>query len=159
VTEASQKHLEESFGKLADVYVKQLNLTKEQQDDLMQSFNEKLTAKMGGDPAFQAQLKAFKTMKNRSPEAVTNYVRSKVDENAKQILDGLVKTRYGARRQPAQRGNTTPATTNGATHVAQIPDQGEWDMDKMTALGYEATVKRGIYHLSGGKTVQVVKQA
>lgn len=160
VTDSSQKYLEESFGKLADVYVKQLGLTKEQQSDLMESFNEKLTAKLGADAAFQSQLKAFKAMKNRSPETVANYVRSKIDEHAKTTLDGLVKNRYGAMaRKPAPRVATPQPTSNGATHVAQIPDQSQWDMDRMTAEGYENTAKKGLYYLKGGKSVQVSRPA
>ena len=82
--------MEDVFGKTAEVYLKQLSLTDSQKEDLKESFAAKLTQKLGADTAFQKQLGAYKSLKNRSPETVTNYIRAKIDENAKAIMDGLV---------------------------------------------------------------------
>jgi hypothetical protein len=41
--------------------------------------------------------------------------------------------------------------------VAKTPDQSEWDMDKMDAVGYDQTAKIGKFFLKGNRTVQVVR--
>jgi hypothetical protein len=159
VVDATLKYLPDAFNANASVYAKQLNLTDAQKSDLMDSFEAKLTAKLNEDAAFQAQLKAYKTLKNRSPETVNNYIRGKVDENAKSIIDGLVTARYGGMKRkatPITEGAKT--TDNGAVRVAQAPGQDQWDMAKMEAVGYENTVKKGLFYLQGGRTVQLVRQ-
>lgn len=159
VTDTTNKYVGEVFGKEAAVYLKQLNLTDTQKTDLMESFNAKLVDKLGNDAAFQKQLGAYKSLKNRSPETVNSYIRSKIDESAKSIIDGLVTARYGGTRQKAAATTSgTTTTTNGATRVAQAPDQSQWDMAKMETMGYENTVKKGVFHLAGGRTVQLVRQ-
>lgn len=157
VTDSTNGYVKDSFGKLAEVYAKQFNLTDPQKADLMDSFNVKLVEKLAGDAGFQKQLAAFKSLKNRSPDQVNTYIQSKVDENAKSIIDGLVTARYGGqkRRTPATEATTT--TSGGAVRVAQPPPRDQWDMDKMDALGYEATAKKGIYHLQGGRVVQLAR--
>lgn len=158
IADSTNKYVGEAFGKEAAVYLKQLNLTDAQKTDLMDSFNVKLVDKLADDKAFQAQLKAYKTLKNRSPETVNNYIRSKVDESAKSIIDGLVTARYGGMRAKQKVTDiSTKTTDNGATRVAQAPDQGQWDMAKMESMGYEQTVKKGIFHLTGGRTVQLAR--
>lgn len=159
ITDATNKYVGDAFEKEAAVYLKQLGLTDAQKSDLADSFNAKLVDKLGSDAAFQKQLGAYKSLRNRNPETITAYIRSKVDENAKSILDGLVTARYGGMRQKAAATTTGTATTSGgATRVAQAPDQSQWDMPKMEALGYEATVKKGLFYLQGGRTVQLVRQ-
>lgn len=159
ITDATNKYVEDSFGKESAVYLKQLNLTDAQKSDLAESFNAKLVDKLGSDAAFQKQLGAYKSLKNRNPETINNYIRGKIDEHAKAILDGLVTARYGgARQKAASVSASTKTTDNGATRVAQAPDQSQWDMAKMEALGYEATVKKGLFYLQGGRTVQLVRQ-
>jgi hypothetical protein len=159
VTESTNKYVSEAFTKEAAVYLKQLSLTDAQKSDLMESFNAKLVDKLGSDAAFQKQLAAYKSLKSRNPETISNYIRGKVDENAKAIIDGLVTARYGGMRQKTAPASTgTKTTDNGATRVAQAPDQSQWDMAKMEALGYEQTVKKGVFHLQGGRTVQLVRQ-
>jgi hypothetical protein len=90
---------------------------------------------------------------------VNSYIRSKIDESAKAIIDGLVTARYGGMRKakPVVAAGTS-TTDAGAVRVAKTPDRSEWDMDKMDALGYEATAKIGKFFLKGGRTVQVVRQ-
>lgn len=159
VTDATNKHVGDVFNREAEVYLKQLNLTDAQKSDLADSFNIKLVDKLATDSAFQKQLAAYKTLKSRSPETVNAYIRGKIDEHAKSILDGLVTARYGSMKRktaPVVDGKTT--TDSGATRVAQAPDQSQWDMAKMEALGYEATVKKGLFYLQGGRTVQLVRQ-
>ena len=159
VAAETNKHVSAAFDKESAVYLKQLNLTDAQKSDLMDSFNVKLVDKLGSDQAFQKQLAAYKSLKNRSPETVTSYIRSKVDESAKSIIDGLVTARYGGmKRKAAPLDAGTKTTDNGATRVAQAPDQSQWDMAKMDAMGYEATAKKGLYYLQGGRTVQLVRQ-
>jgi hypothetical protein len=159
VTESTNKYVGETFDKEAAVYLKQLNLTDAQKSDLAESFNVKLVDKLANDAAFQKQLGAYKSLKNRSPETVSNYIRGKIDEHAKTLLDGLVTARYGGMKRkatPITEGKTT--TDSGATRVAQAPDQSQWDMAKMESLGYEQTVKKGLFYLQGGRTVQLVRQ-
>jgi hypothetical protein len=158
ITDDTNKYVEETFEKHAAVYLKQFNLTDAQKSDLSDSFAAKLVDKLGADSAFQKQLGAYKSLKNRSPETVNNYIRAKIDENAKPILDGLVTARYGGMRKakPAVDAGTK-TTDNGAVRVAQAPDQSQWDMGKMEAAGYEATVKRGIFYLQGNRTVQLAR--
>src|SRR6185437_5115716 len=158
ITDATNKHVGESFEREAAVYLKQLNLTDAQKSDLMDSFNNKLVDKLGNDVAFQKQLAAYKSLKNRNPETIHFFNCGKIDESAKGILDGLVTARYGGMKRkttPITEGSKT--TDNGATRVAQAPDQSQWDMTKMESLGYENTVKKGIFHLQGGRTVQLVR--
>lgn len=158
ITDATNKYVGESFDKEAAVYLKQLNLTDAQKSDLMDSFNAKLVDKLGNDSAFQKQLGAYKSLKSRNPETINAYIRGKVDESAKSIIDGLVTARYGGMRaRKADLTSVATTTNNGATRVAQAPDQSQWDMGKMEALGYEATVKKGIFHLTGGRTVQLAR--
>jgi hypothetical protein len=158
ITNSTNEHVGKAFDREAGVYLKQLNLTDVQKQDLAESFNTKLVDKLGSDAAFQKQLNAYKSLKNRSPETVNNYIRGKIDEVSKGILDGLVTARYGGTRQKAAATPNTTTTTNGAVRVAQAPDQSQWDLSKMEALGYEATVKKGLFHLQGGRTVQLVRQ-
>ena len=158
ITDTTNKYVGESFDTEAKVYLKQLNLTDAQKSDLAESFNAKLVDKLGSDVAFQKQLAAYKSLKNRSPETVNSYIRGKIDENAKTILDGLVTARYGGTRQKPTAVTATKTTDNGATRVAQAPDQSQWDMTKMEALGYDATVKKGLFYLQGGRSVQLVRQ-
>lgn len=159
VTDTTNKHVGEVFDREAAVYLKQLNLTDAQKADLSESFNAKLVDKLGSDAAFQKQLGAYKSLKNRSPETINNYIRGKIDESAKSIMDGLVTARYGGMRQKSKVEATgTRTTDSGATRVAQSPDQSQWDMAKMESMGYENTVKKGVFHLQGGRTVQVVRQ-
>lgn len=159
ITNATNEYVGKAFDKEAAVYLKQLNLTDAQKSDLAESFNAKLVDKLGSDAAFQKQLAAYKSLKNRNPETINNYIRGKIDEHAKSILDGLVTARYGGMKRkvtPITEGAKT--TDNGATRVAQAPDQSQWDMAKMEALGYDATVKKGLFYLQGGRTVQLVRQ-
>jgi hypothetical protein len=159
VTDATNKHVSDVFDREAAVYLKQLNLTDAQKSDLAESFNAKLVDKLGNDAAFQKQLAAYKSLKNRSPETVNNYIRGKVDESAKSIIDGLVTARYGGmKRKATSITEGTKTTDNGAVRVAQAPDQSQWDQDKMMAAGYDATVKVGKFYLQGGRTVQLVRQ-
>jgi hypothetical protein len=159
ITDSTNKYVGDAFTKEAAVYLKQLNLTDTQKTDLMESFNAKLVDKLGNDAAFQKQLGAYKSLKSRSPETVNSYIRSKIDESAKSIIDGLVTARYGgARARTATASTVTKTTDNGATRVAQAPGQEQWDMAKMEAMGYENTVKKGVFHLAGGRTVQLVRQ-
>lgn len=158
VTDATNSHIGKAFAENTAVYVKQFNLTESQQSDLMDSFGTKLTNKLGEDAAFQKQLKAYKALKTPADQ-VNTYIQSKVDENAKTIIDGLVTARYGGmktRKAPAVDASTT-TTTNGAVRVAQTPSQDTWDMDKMLALGHNETAAKGIFHLKNGKTVQFVR--
>lgn len=158
ITNATNEYVGKAFEKEAAVYLKQLNLADAQKSDLMDSFNVKLVDKLGSDAAFQKQLAAYKSLKNRNPETISNYIRGKIDENAKSILDGLVTARYGGMRQKAAATTAGAATTSGgATRVSQAPDQSQWDMAKMEALGYEATVKKGLFYLQGGRTVQLAR--
>lgn len=157
-TNEMYQSLGSAFDREAAVYLKQLNLTDAQKSDLMESFESKMADKLARDAAFQKQLAAYKSLKNRNPETINSYIRGKIDENAKSILDALVTARYGGMRQkaaPASTGTTT--TSGGATRVSQAPDQSQWDMPKMEALGYEATVKKGLFYLQGGRTVQLVR--
>jgi hypothetical protein len=159
ISEKTNQYVTESFAKNAEVYLKQLNLTDAQKSDLAESFNVKLVDKLAADTAFQKQLAAYKSLKNRNPETVNSYIRSKIDESAKAIIDGLVTARYGGMRKakPVVAAGTS-TTDAGAVRVAKTPDRSEWDMDKMDALGYEATAKIGKFFLKGGRTVQVVRQ-
>lgn len=155
----TNNHVKAAFTRDAAVYLKQLSLTEAQQSDLSDSFNAKLVDKLAGDKAFQAQLKAYKSLKNRNPETVNTYIQGKIDESAKSIIDGLVTARYGGMKRkvaPITTGTTT--TDNGVTRVAQAPGQDQWDMTKMEAMGYDATVKKGLFYLQGGRSVQVVRQ-
>jgi hypothetical protein len=158
VAEKTNQYVTESFAKNAEVYLKQLSLTDAQKSDLAESFNVKLVDKLAGDTAFQKQLAAYKSLKNRNPETVNSYIRSKIDESAKAIIDGLVTARYGGMRKA--KPTTLPSTTTtdaGAVRVAKTPDQSEWDMDKMDAVGYDQTAKIGKFFLKGNRTVQVVR--
>jgi hypothetical protein len=159
ITEKTNQYVTESFAKNAEVYLKQLNLTDAQKSDLAESFNVKLVDKLAADTAFQKQLAAYKSLKNRNPETVISYIRSKIDESAKSIIDGLVTARYGGMRKakPVVAAGTS-TTDAGAVRVAKTPDQSEWDMEKMDAVGYDQTAKIGKFFLKGGRTVQVVRQ-
>jgi hypothetical protein len=158
ITQATEKYVGESFTKNAEVYLKQLGLSDAQKSDLMDSFAAKLTDKLGADTAFNKQLAAYKSLKGRSADQVNTYIRSKIDEAAKPILDGLVTARYGGvKRVKAAPTTTTPTTQGGAVRVAQAPPQDQWDMAKMEQLGYEATVKKGLFYLQGGRTVQLAR--
>lgn len=159
VTDSIQKHFDDGFSKDADVYIKQRNLTQEQQDDLRASLNAKMAEKLAADGPFQAQLKAFKAQRNRSPEAVTNFIKAKVDEIRKPLLDQLVLTRYGKATKATPVVKANGDANRGAVRVAQAPPVTEWDRDKMEAAGYENTVKKGIFYLQGGRTVQLQKGA
>lgn len=158
VTAATETYVADAFTKNAEVYLKQLKLTDAQKSDLQESFGAKLTTKLGSDAAFQKQLGAYKSLKNRNPDQVNTYIRSKIDESAKGIIDGLVTARYGGQR--AARTVTASGTTTteaGVTRVAQAPDQSQWDMAKMEAHGYENTVKKGLFFLQGGRSVQLAR--
>lgn len=157
VADTTNKHVADTFTKTAEVYLKQLSLTDAQKADLSDSFNVKLVDKLGADAGFQKQLAAYKALKNRNPETVNAYIRSKIDEAAKPILDGLVTARYGGMRQKKTAATATTTTDGGATRVAKAPDQSQWDMTKMTAAGYEATVKKGLFYLQGNRTVQLAR--
>lgn len=158
VSDTTNKYVGDVFTKESAVYLKQLNLTDAQKQDLADSFNVKLVDKLASDTAFQKQLAAYKSLKNRNPEQVNTYIRGKIDEAAKPILDGIVTARYGGmKRKTATTTAATTTTDNGATRVAQTPPQSEWDMAKMDAAGYEATAKVGKFFLKNGKTVQVVR--
>lgn len=158
VTQATNTYVSDAFTKNAEVYLKQLNLTDAQKSDLQESFGSKLTSKLESDTAFQKQLAAYASLKNRNPEQVTSYIRSKINESAKSIIDGLVTARYGGMRKakPAAAAGTT-TTDAGVTRVAQAPDQSSWDMNKMEAMGYENTVKKGLFYLQGGRSVQLAR--
>jgi hypothetical protein len=159
ITNATNEYVGKAFDKEAAVYLKQLNLTDVQKSDLMESFNAKLVDKLGNDAAFNAQLKAYKSLKNRNPDTINTYIRSKVDESSKSIIDGLVTARYGGmKRKATPITEGTKTTDNGATRVAQAPDQSQWDMATMDAIGYADTVKKGLFYLQGGRTVQLVRQ-
>lgn len=160
ITDSTNKYVGEAFTKEAAVYLKQLNLSDAQKSDLMESFNAKLVDKLGSDKAFQKQLGAYKSLKSRSPETVNAYIRSKIDESAKPILDSLVTARYGGMRRKAADATTAGTTTtdSGSTRVAQAPPQEQWDMAKMESAGYENTVKKGLFYLQGGRSVQLVRQ-
>lgn len=158
ITQATEKYVGESFAKNAEVYLKQLGLSEAQKSDLMESFGAKLTDKLGSDAAFNKQLAAYKSLKGRNADTVNTYIKGKIDDIAKPILDGLVTARYGSKRAAATTPRTSVTTTQGgAVRVAQAPDPAQWNRDKMESLGYEATVKRGIFHLSDGRTVQVAR--
>jgi hypothetical protein len=160
VAEKTNQYVTESFAKNAEVYLKQLSLTDAQKSDLAESFNVKLVDKLAADTAFQKQLAAYKSLKNRNPETVNSYIRSKIDESAKAIIDGLVTARYGGMRKAKPVATAGTSTTDaGAVRVAKTPDQSEWDMAKMDAVGYEQTAKIGKFFLKGGRTVQVVRPA
>jgi len=160
ISEKTNQYVTESFAKNAEVYLKQLNLTDAQKSDLAESFNVKLVDKLAADTAFQKQLAAYKSLKNRNPETVNSYIRSKIDESAKAIIDGLVTARYGGMRKAKPVATAGTSTTDaGAVRVAKTPDQSEWDMAKMDAVGYEQTAKIGKFFLKGGRTVQVVRPA
>ena len=160
IAEKTNQYATESFSKNAEVYLKQLNLTDAQKSDLAESFNVKLVDKLAADTAFQKQLAAYKSLKNRNPETVNSYIRSKIDESAKAIIDGLVTARYGGMRKAKPVATAGTSTTDaGAVRVAKTPDQSEWDMAKMDAVGYEQTAKIGKFFLKGGRTVQVVRPA
>jgi hypothetical protein len=161
VTETTTAHMAKSFTDNASVYIKQKNLSEMQQSDLRESYDAKLVAVLSADKAFQKQLQAYGAL-NKSGKAdsatVANFVQAKIDEVSKKIVDDLVVARYGnvrTMRQPPVAGATP--TSGGAVRVAQAPDQSKWDMDKMTALGYENTVKKGLFHLADGRTVQLQK--
>jgi len=158
ITEKTNQYVTESFAKNAEVYLKQLNLTDAQKSDLAESFNVKMVDKLASDTAFQKQLAAYKSLKNRNPETVNSYIRSKIDESAKAIIDGLVTARYGGMRKakPVVAAGTS-TTDAGVVRVAKTPDQSEWDMAKMDAVGYEQTAKIGKFFLKGNRTVQVVR--
>ena len=159
VTDTTNSYVSTVFDKESSVYLKQLNLTDAQKADLAESFNVKLVDKLANDTAFQKQLAAYKALKNRNPDQVNTYIRGKIDEISKPIIDGLVTARYGGVRQKrAAPATTTTTTDNGATRVAQTPPQDQWDMAKMDAAGYDATAKIGKFFLKGGRTVQVVRQ-
>jgi hypothetical protein len=150
---------DEQFTKLAAPYIKQLGLTEAQQGDLKDSYTAKIVAALSGDSAFQAQLKAYGALKTRDAGQINAYVQANVDKYAKQVLDGLVTARYSGVRQKKVTSVTSGGTTDsGAVRVAQAPAQDQWDMAKMESLGYENTVKQGIFHLQGGRTVKLVKQ-
>lgn len=157
ITQATEKYVGESFTKNAEVYLKQLGLSDAQKSDLMESFGAKLTDKLGSDAAFNKQLAAYKSLKGRSSDTVNTYIRSKIDEVAKPILDGLVTARYGSKRAATTQRTSATTTQGGAVRVAQAPDPAQWNRDKMESLGYEATVKKGIFHLSDGRTVQLAR--
>jgi hypothetical protein len=98
-------------------------------------------------------------LKTRDAGQINAYVQANVDKYAKQVLDGLVTARYSGVRQKKVTAVTSGGTTDsGAVRVAQAPAQDQWDMAKMESLGYENTVKQGIFHLQGGRTVKLVKQ-
>ena len=158
IVDTTNKHVATVFDREAAVYLKQLNLSDAQKSDLADSFNVKLVDKLANDAAFQKQLGAYKSLKSRNPETVNSYIRGKIEESAKSIMDGLVTARYGGMKKkapPPEPGTKT--TDNGATRVAAAPDQSQWDMAKMTLAGYDATVKKGIFYLQGGRTVQLAR--
>lgn len=157
VAEQSEKYMNEAFTREMAPY-KNLALNDKQTADLMASVNARVASILGDDSAFQTQLKAFKSLKNRNPETIINYIKSHVDAQTKVALDDLVTTRYGGMRtrKAAPVVNTTQSV-NGVIRVTQAPPQSEWDMDKMQDLGYEQTSKKGLYYLKGNKQVQVVR--
>lgn len=157
IAASTNQYVEQAFTKNAEVYLKQLGLSEDQKNDLMDSFGIKLTEKLGADTAFQKQLTAYKSLKNRSPETINTYIRSKVDENAKSIIDGLVTARYGGRRTAQKTASTTTTANTGTVRVATAPPHSDWDMTKMEAEGYENTVKKGLFYLNGGKKVQLAR--
>lgn len=159
VVQATNDHAAKAFSSNADVYIKQLGLTEQQQADLKGSFQTELTAKLGADKAFQKQLAAYKSLKERNSGTVNQFIQSKIDENAKAIIDNLVTVRYGGvRAKPAAKPAAAAPTEGGAVRVTKRPDRSEWDEDKMLALGHADTAAKGIYHLKGGRSVQLVKQ-
>lgn len=154
------RQIEDSFKENVAVYVKQFGLSEAQQKDLLDSFSAKVKANQVEGTPFFKQLTAYSSLKKRDQSTVDNYIKSATAQDAKSIVDGLITTRYGGTRtrKAATHDAGTTTTEGGSTRVAQIPDQSQWDMDKMEAAGYEATAKVGKYHLKGGKTVQLVRQ-
>lgn len=159
LVDATNKYTGDWFAQNASVYIKQLNLTESQQKDLKDSFESKLADKLEKDAAFQKQLGAFGKLKNRDSNQVNDYIKSTIDSptNAKAILDGLVTARYGGMRKAKPAAVAVMTTDNGATRVTKAPEQSQWDMTKMTAEGYENTVKKGKFFLQGGRTVQLAR--
>jgi hypothetical protein len=137
---------------------KSLGLNEKQTADLMASVNSRVSGILEDDNAFQTQLKAFRSLKNRNPQTVIDYVKSHVDVQTKVALDDIVSTRYsGMKSKPQTRAADPAQSSNGTIKVNKAPEQSEWDLDKMNDLGYEQTAKKGLYFLKGNKTVQLVR--
>jgi hypothetical protein len=152
------KTIEDSFKEHVAPYVKQLGLSETQVSDLRDSFAAKIEASQVEGTPFFKQLKAYSSLKTRDKNVVDNFVKSATSQDAKTILDGLVTARYGGMRKAKPSVDTgTKTTDNGAVRVAQAPPQEQWDMGKMEAAGYEATVKKGIFYLQGNRTVQLAR--
>lgn len=157
VADQSERQLNDAFTREMAAY-KGLGLNEKQTADLMASVNAKVTSILQNDAAFQNQLKAFKSLKSRNPQTVIDYVKSHVDAQTKVALDDLVSTRYsGMKARPQTRVADTTKTSNGTIKVNKAPDQSEWDLEKMSDLGYDQTAKKGLYYLKGNKTVQLVR--
>lgn len=157
VSQQSEKHLDDSFNREMTAY-KGLGLNEKQMGDLKASVNARVASTLGADSAFQNQLKAFKSLKNRNPQTVIDYVKSHVDAQTKVALDDIVSTRYsGMKQKPQVRVAESGQSATGTIKVNKAPDASEWDMDKMQDLGYAETTKKGLYYLKGNKTVQLVR--
>lgn len=157
VSEQSDKYMGDAFNREMTAY-KGLGLNEKQTGDLLASVNARVASILGSDSAFQNQLKAFKSLKSRNPQTVIDYVKSHVDAQTKVALDDLVSTRYSGMKAKPQPRIVDPAQNgNGTIKVNKAPDQSEWDMEKMSDLGYDQTAKKGLYHLKGNKTVQLVR--
>jgi hypothetical protein len=157
IADQTEKGLNDAFTREMTAY-KGLGLNEKQTADLMASVNSRVAGILQADAAFQNQLKAFKSLKSRNPQTVLDYVKSHVDAQTKVALDDIVSTRYSGMRQKPQPRVADPAqTSNGTIKVNKAPDQSEWDLEKMSDLGYDQTAKKGLYYLKGNKTVQLVR--
>lgn len=130
-------------------YLKSLNLNDGQKELLMGDFRAEIARRAGADPAYQAQLKAYREQKNRNADGVTNYINAKLDAMAASVVKTVTEARYpgSSRTRTAASATATgarqeekpAAASSGATvaiRVAEKPTNLDYERSSVDDLFY-----------------------
>jgi hypothetical protein len=156
IRSTTSSHFNEVTGKALGPYLKQLNLSTEAKRDLAQGVIDEVSRLMEGDQAYQKQVKALLSAKNRDAKRIASFINAKIDAIAEQATKSVVMRRYGntlnGKRSAAQGGKKpgqqkpTTAAAGAPVRIAQKPDRSLIDYDKtsdMDLVQGRATLKNG----------------
>lgn len=153
------QHENTTFDNLLKPYQVRLKLDASATADLRQAFKAGMNRAGSADADYMRQMKIYRGQKNPDPQAVANFVKNGINKHAKNVMEQLVKARYGAFLAGKPKAGA-PKPTNGkpAGPVAPNveirtvkPPMHEID-HKRTPIEWLAQKK---YYLTSGKIIQV----
>ena len=113
------------------------------------------------DAEYLRQMKIYRGQKNPDPQAVSNFVKNAINKHSKNVMEQIVKARYGAflagkpktatQAKPGARP-TGPVAPNVEVRTVK-PPMNEID-HKRTPIEWLAQKK---YYLTSGKVIQVCR--